>query len=95
MGKGNKFWSVLMEGTDLEEETMPGQSIVEIAGENRVLIENHLGVKGYTREKIIVAVGFGEIHVCGRCLELRRMSKRCLVILGEIGQITLNRRRCL
>lgn len=92
MGRGSKIWDILAEGTDLEEETMPGQTIVEIAGQTRVLIENHLGVKGYSREKIIVCVRFGEIHVCGSNLELRRMSKQRLVIRGKIVQVTLNRR---
>lgn len=92
MGSGSKIWDIFMEGTDLDEETMPGQTIVEIAGQNRVLIENHRGVKGYTHEKIIVCVRYGEIHVCGKNLELRKMSRHRLVIRGKIGQVTLNGR---
>ena len=45
MRRGDRLWQRLTEDADLSEEIMPGQTVVEIAGENRVLIEGHLGVK--------------------------------------------------
>lgn len=92
MGKGESLWQRFAEHADLEEEAMPGQTIVELAGDNRVLIENHFGVKGYSREKIVVKVKFGFVHVCGGCLELTRMTKEQLVIRGRIDQVALQRR---
>lgn len=92
MRRGERLWQRLTEDADLTEEIMPGQSIVEIAGENRVLIEGHMGVKGYSHETIVVKVKFGYIHVCGACLELCRMSAEQLIIRGRIDQITLHRR---
>lgn len=90
MGRGYALWQRLAE--DAEIENMPGQPIVEIAGSQRVLIENHLGVLGYSRERILVKVKFGCIHVCGCGLELLRMTREQLVIRGRIDGVTLQRR---
>lgn len=90
--KGEKIWELFTDATDLSEENLPGQPIVEIAGENRVLIENHLGIKGYSQEQIVVKVKYGEIHVCGSCLDLMRMSLHRLMIRGVIRQVILCRR---
>lgn len=93
MGKGRSFLERLAEDTDLILEPMPGQTIVELAGENRVLIENHNGVKAYSCEKIVVKVPYGFLSVCGCGLELQRMSRDQLVIRGKIESISLHRRR--
>lgn len=92
MGKGHFFLERLVENTDLIKEPVPGQPIVEIAGDKRVLIENHLGVKAYGREKILVKVKFGCICVCGCGLDLLRMTREQLVIQGKIDAVTLQRR---
>ena len=82
----------LAEGVDLPGEPLPGQPIAEIAGDRRVLIENHHGVKEYTREKICINVKFGQLSVCGCGLELSLMTREQLVISGRIDSITLHRR---
>lgn len=82
----------LAEGADLPGEPLPGQPIAEIAGDRRVLIENHQGVKEYTREKICVKVKYGQLTVCGCGLELSCMTREQLVISGRIDCITLHRR---
>lgn len=82
----------MTERMDLAGEPIPGQSLVEIAGECRVLIENHLGVTEYSRERIGVKVKFGKLTVCGSCLDLSRMTREQLVITGRIDCVTLHRR---
>ena len=67
-------------------------SIVEIAGDRRVLIEKHSGVRAYTRETILVNVDFGYVCVCGCDLEITRMSAEQLVIQGRVDGISLRRR---
>lgn len=84
--------SDLWEQMDLPGESLPGQVLVEITGENRVLIENHRGVREYSRERIGVKVKYGLIQVCGSCLELRCMTKDQLVISGRIDGVLLKRR---
>ncbi len=95
MGKGYYFLSRLAEENNLPIELFPGQSIVELAGDQRLLIENHFGVKAYSMEKIIVNVGFGQICVCGQHLNILRMTREQLVICGEIQNISLLRRNKL
>ena len=88
MDRGRTFWERLADDVDLASEPLPGQPIVELAGERRVLIENHLGVKAYSRESILVKVKFGCICVCGSGLELTRMTREQLLIRGK-RKITL------
>lgn len=93
MKKENNFWQRLADAADLPGEDIPGQSVVEIAGDSRVLIEHHRGVSRYSREEIGVNVSFGWISVKGGELELIWMAKEQLVIRGRIDSVTLKRRR--
>ena len=93
MKRGYRFLEGFTEGMDLPGETLPGQPIVEIAGEHRVLIENHQGVAAYGREKILVKVKFGTVCVCGCNLEMMHMTKEQLVVYGRIVSVGLQRRR--
>lgn len=92
MGKGN--WAQkLTEGLDLAGETLPGETLAELAGDRRVLIEGHRGVTEYCRERITVKVRYGLLSICGCGLELRQMSKQQLVVSGRIDGIQI-RRKC-
>lgn len=66
--------------------------LVELAGENRVLIENHLGISAYSNEKIQVKVSFGELSIQGCGLQLMEICREQLVIRGEIWSVQLIRR---
>lgn len=94
MGKGRNFWEQMVEHAALEPESVPGQPIIEIAGDRRVLIENHRGVAAYGRERILVNVKYGTVCICGCNLELVHMTKEQLVITGRIDSMALQRRRC-
>lgn len=76
---------------DLPGEALPGLPLLELAGEQRVLIERHRGVIAYGREEICVKVSYGCISVTGEGLELARMTKEQLVITGRINGIQLFR----
>ena len=80
------------ERADLPDAVFPGQPLLEVLGDRRVLIENHKGVVEYCRERIAIRMAYGQIVVCGSGLELARMSKEQLVILGRIDGLTLCRR---
>jgi len=84
---------MLTEDMDLMSQSLPGVPIAEIAGDSRVLIENHSGVCKYTREMVCVNVRFGELKVCGKNLDLKRMTKEQLVISGKIESVSLVRRK--
>lgn len=76
---------------DLSSEPVPKLPLVEIAGERRVLIENHFGVTGYGSQEICVKVRFGHIIICGKGLELVRMTKEQLVVMGTIDGVQFRR----
>lgn len=92
MGKEHGFLERFLEEAELAEQGLPGESVVELGGDTRVLIENHYGVKEYSREKIVVKVKYGCVCVCGCNLALLRMTREQLVIRGRIDGITLMRR---
>ena len=75
----------------LEGESLPGVTVAELAGDRRVLVEGHRGVTEYSPSRVTVKVGFGELSVTGRGLELRQMSKTHLVVCGRIEGIELRR----
>ncbi len=83
-----QFW----EGYSASELSLADKPIIELAGNRRVLIENHCGVKEYGYEKIMVQVCFGCVCVTGCHLELVRMTKEQLVICGEIHGVQLLRK---
>ena len=92
MRKGSNLWQRMMDQSSHGTESLPCQTIVEVTGSHRVLIENHRGIITYGREKIIVNVKYGSVSVCGCDLEVMHMSNEQLVIFGSIRNISLHRR---
>ena len=75
--------------TDLNTEVMPRQSLIEIYGNNRLLIENHKGILEYSNEEIVVRLKFGLVRITGERLTIALMNKCRLVICGSIGSVHL------
>ncbi len=73
----------------LDATLEPHIPIVEIAGNNHMLIENHISVIGYTSEIVSVKVNFGCIHVSGNNLIISKLTNEQLVIRGCIESIVL------
>lgn len=92
MERRKQWVQKLADGADLSEEALPGVTVVELAGEHRVLIERHGGVTQYSREQVCVKVSYGWVCVCGGCLELTRMTRGQLIISGRIDSVKLQRR---
>ena len=66
--------------------------IAELAGANRVLIENHQGVLAYSLEEIHIKTSYGKIGVIGENLHLLQLNREQLVINGRIDALQLFRR---
>ncbi len=92
MVQGGKWINRLSSAVDLQDEAIPGQPLIEIVSNCRVLVENHMGVTEYGELVIQVKVKFGSVCVCGNHLELALMTKGQLVITGCIESIKLVRR---
>lgn len=93
MNRGEGILNRIAMASDLPGEALPGVPLLELAGEHRVLIENHKGVVAYGQTEISVKVAYGCICIAGCNLELMRMSKSQLVITGTISRIELFRGR--
>jgi len=91
MARERSILQKLYSAADLMEEPVPGLPLLELVGDQRVLIERHQGVTEYGRERIMIKVKFGQICVCGSRLELSRMTKGQLIICGRIDNIQLCR----
>ena len=89
--KAVQIFEKLMDTADLPGEPLPGQCVVELAGDCRVLIENHEGVTQYSPEKIGVRVNYGTVCISGCDLNLKQMTKERLVIAGKIDCVSLLR----
>lgn len=92
MGRKNRIMELLADSAELETEPMPAQPIIEISGEQRMLVENHRGVSAYSSERILINVEFGAVCVCGCGLRLLCMTREQLVIRGRIDTVSLQRR---
>lgn len=77
---------------ELMDEVLPGQTVVEVIGEGRVLIEGHEGVLAYSGCRICVKVLYGVAKIDGSNLKLTTMSKNKLVITGDVSCVQLHRR---
>lgn len=94
MGTKRSFMEQITNAADLQDEPIPGLPLIEIAGERRVLIENHRGVIEYGSQTIRVKVKYGQVCICGSGLELACMTRGQLVISGRVDAVQLIRGRC-
>lgn len=86
--KAHKFRRILNSAEDLLQH-LP---LVEIAGTNRLLIENYYCVTAYTNDEISVRVKYGDIKICGERLCIVKISNQQMVINGIIRQVFLSKR---
>lgn len=93
--KNRQLWTHnFSEEMDISGESFPRQTIVELCGDRRVLIENHEGVSDYGPERIGVKVRFGLIVITGAQLRLCRMQAHQLIIIGKIQNVQIERGSC-
>ena len=90
MAENRKMFKNMIERSDISGECVPVMPLIEIVGHCRVLVENHLGVCAYSREKIHIKVRDGIICVNGECLELAKMNRNQIVITGRISSVIID-----
>ena len=84
-----RIFDTIAKVTDLQEEIVPGQPLVELCGCSRVLVENHRGVCEYTPCRVAVRVKYGAAVICGENLELIQITRNQLIIHGHIHGVEL------
>ena len=80
-----------IERLSMNDEVLPFQTVVEVLGDRRVLIEHHRGVTEYSRQRIQARVKYGILCISGSELELCQMTAEQLVIVGRIDSLMLFR----
>ncbi len=73
-----------MEKIRKSEEHLKEQTLVELVGRKRVLVEHHKGILGYSQEEILVGCNEGILRIEGAQLCLCCMSREQLFISGNI-----------
>lgn len=89
MAPGFYWIRKLADDAELTGEALPGESVIEIVGKGRVLIEGHHGVCGYSSCQICIKVPCGIAEINGCNLKLTQMDISKLIISGEISSICL------
>ena len=87
MGAGRNLISNIFTAADMDASLEPRQLIVEIAGNNRILVENYKRIVNYTPDNIRVNVHFGCIAITGKRLSISKMTEDQMFISGLIDSI--------
>lgn len=88
--RGNRnFFRKVLQSSEQIGTPLIGVSLIEIYGYKRVLVENHGGVIQYGRNEIMIRLRDGRACVSGSCLELAKMTKEQLVVIGRIESVQL------
>lgn len=78
---------------ELEPDILPGLPVIELFGNQRLIIENYLRVTDYSAEQIYIALSFGHLQIYGSNLLLARLAQDKLVVTGRIQKLSLNDER--
>lgn len=76
---------------DMPSELVSGVPRIVITGTERVTIENHSGILGFSSEEIRIASAPGEIILVGENLRLAVLTGRELTAEGTILGMTVHR----
>ena len=67
------------------------QTLAELLGDGRLLVERHKGILQYGNEEILVGTTYGALRVCGEGLRLCCMSREQLFVAGTIRSVRAER----
>ena len=79
----------IVDNAELMDEILPGQTVIELLGEGRVLIEGHGGILAYSDEEVRAKVSYGVVETVGCNLKLSYMDDTKLIISGKITTVHL------
>ena len=65
------------------------KTLVELVGQQRLVVEHHRGIACYGEEEIVVKASFGLVCISGKGMRLCCMSREQLCIRGKIDQVKL------
>jgi len=86
------FWDAIQKSVEPKQNVLSKIPIAELAGRNRLLVENHQGILAYSKQEIQIKVSYGRLAVVGTDLQLMQISREQLVITGQIAEIQVSER---
>lgn len=86
-----RIFESVIDSSQLDPAVQPKLPVIEIAGDKRMIIENHKAVIGYSTGEVVVKVKYGRILIKGCGLQLARLGKEQLVVTGRIDCVMLCR----
>ena len=84
-----KILRTITERCGLHGESIPGNVLIEIHGEDRVLIENHRGIQDFTEEAVRLFTTNGPLCIYGSSLSLCEVRENALIVHGCIRRVDL------
>jgi len=82
-------WFDLLQKTSETQLHLKKRPILEVYGQSRILIENHLGIIAYAHDEIKVKVAFGIYLIRGHRLVILEINRDHLVISGCIEGVAI------
>ena len=64
-------------------------ALIEIAGQKRIIMENHRGISYYGDDRILIRTEYGFTEITGNGLLLRCITRERLCITGVIDAVKL------
>lgn len=89
MKRTQKWLAQVSARLDMPGQLTAGLPKVELTGFSRLSVENHRGIREYTRDAITVDVGIGRIRITGKKLAITLMNHAFVVITGSFADIEL------
>ncbi len=78
-----KMASAMEIPADLSERAV----LVELTGQERLRVENYLGILEYTRERLLLQCRSCRLEVCGQHLVVESYAKEELTLCGRIEHV--------
>lgn len=91
--KRNTVLRRITEKAGLPAESISGVPLLELNGDDRILVENHICVMGYSEREILIRVSFGCIKIQGAGMVLACLKREQLVIHGKVESVSIIRGR--
>ena len=83
--------SKLSGAVGLHSESILGMPVLELCGDDRILVENIRQVISFDENQIYVSVEFGFLCLEGECLLLDYLGENRILVKGKIATITVQR----
>ncbi len=87
MSKSN-LKSKLSDAANIPKDVLLGVPLIQLIGQEELYIENYRGILEYTDSFVRVQTKIGQIHVCGRHLEILYYTNDEMKISGRIESLT-------